>query len=377
MPANKNLNTCLIILLLGFLSSPAWSSDKSVKQKNRYDNVTIASSKTTKKTTKKPSRVKFNKDFTLEEEPSIAARYDFSDDDNKSFFNLMFSNEPGDPVDYEEFYSIARMAFLFGYYDTALQYWLPLANIGYAKAQASLGWMYHSGKGQKQNYKKALKWYRKAAKQNHPIAQNNLGVLYEKGWGVKRNYATAAKWYKESAEWGYSYGQYNYGDALRRGRGVRRNKNESIYWLDLASLQGVDQANALLGRASTAISHDPGTGSTALKQKTWIMLKNPRYFTIQLAQGKNTQELKKFIKKSKMTGKFAYYVVKKDNKKTYNLIYGSFPSFTSAEQKLRRLPKFALKNKPWIRKYRNVQEEIKGKNKVKLNSPNLMGPSFR
>ena len=377
MPAYKNLNTCLIILLLGFITSPAWSADVSNKGKSRSVTVAKAKPKAAKTTSKKTTQFKFNNELTIEEEPSIAARYDFSADINKSFFNMVFSDEPGDPVNYEEYYGIARMAFLFGYYDTALEYWLPLANIGYAKAQASLGWMYQSGKGQKQSYKQAIKWYLKAAKQDHPIAQNNLGVLYEKGWGVRRNYAKAAKWYKEAAEWGYSYGQYNYGDALLKGRGVRKSRKKAHYWLDLASLQGVDQANALLGRASTAISHDPGTGSTALKQKTWIMLKNPRYFTIQLIQGKNTKELKNFIKKSKMTGKFAYYVVEKNKKKTYKLIYGAFPSFTSAEKKLKKLPKFALKNKPWIRKYRNIQDEIKGKSKTKLNSPNLMGPSFR
>lgn len=340
------LKACAVALFLGLVSSPSYSKLKAI-------------------------------DLPLEEDPEISERYDFSNDNSVSFFELYFSDEPGDPVDYEEFYSIARMAFLFGFYETALEYWQPLANVGYNKAQASLGWMYHSGKGVKQNYKKAFKWYVKAANQNHAIAQNNLGVLYEKGWGVKRNYRNAVKWYREAAEWGYSYGQYNYGKMLREGKGVRKNKKQADYWLDLASIQGVKQANTLLGRkAAPALSHDPGnSAATALKKEVWIMLKNPRYFTLQIMQADSKKELEDFINKTSLQGQFAYYTVNKDKKQIYKLIYGVFPSFTSAEKKKVALPRLVLKNKPWIRKYKNIQDEIKDKLKKEDTAKKPAAPS--
>lgn len=139
-------------------------------------------------------------------------------------------------------YKTGRMAFLFGQYDIAMKYWLPLAENGYAKAQATLGWMYHTGKGVKADSKLALEWYRKAADQNHTIALNNIGVFYEQGIGVRKDLGIAAKWYREAAEWGYSYAQYNLGLLYKEGRGVKKDMKEAQFWLQIAALQGVEQA---------------------------------------------------------------------------------------------------------------------------------------
>lgn len=149
-------------------------------------------------------------------------------------------------VDIEEEYKLARMAFLFGRYDYAYKIWEPLAYQGNPKAQATLGWMFHTGKGVRKNLKRALMWYRAAAKQNHIVAQNNVGVFYEQGVGVRKSYRKAAKWYREAAEMGYPYAQYNLGVLYHRGKGVKKNRNEAIFWLQIASLQGVKQARRLL-----------------------------------------------------------------------------------------------------------------------------------
>gem|GEM_PF-1940379 len=149
-------------------------------------------------------------------------------------------------VDIEEEYKLARMAFLFGRYEYAYKIWEPLAYEGNAKAQATLGWMFHSGKGVRQNLKRAFNWYRLAAQQNHIVAQNNMGVFYEKGISVSKNYRKAAKWYREAAELGYPYAQYNLGVLYHKGRGVKKDRNEAIFWLQIASLQGVKAARTLL-----------------------------------------------------------------------------------------------------------------------------------
>lgn len=302
----------------------------------------------------------------LQQDPNAFERYDFEDEESTAFFGDFFMDEPGDPVKFDEYYSMARMAFLFGYYDTALQYWQPMANLGYAKAQASIGWMYHAGKGFKQNYTRAFEWYMKAAKQNHAIAQNNVGVLYEKGWGVEQDQTKAVKWYRESAEWGYSYGQFNYGSHLQNGRGVKRDTKKAEYWLNLASLQGVDQANALLGRSdpsqlSRHLIDQSASPSAKLKKKIWIMMKNPRYFTLQVTQGKSVSDLKKYIKQSTKPGPFAYFTSEKNGKIKYHLVYGIFSTFTEAEQTLKTLPPSMTKNMPYIRKFGNIQKDIKKK----------------
>ncbi len=302
----------------------------------------------------------------LQQNQDAFEMYDFEDEESTAFFGDFFMDEPGDPDKFDEYYSMARMAFLFGYYDTAQQYWQPMANLGYAKAQASIGWMYHAGKGFKQDYTQAYEWYLKAAKQNHAIAQNNIGVLYEKGWGVAQDQTEAVKWFKESAEWGYSFGQFNYGRHLRDGRGVKRDTEKSDYWLNLASLQGVKQADALLGKAvpsqlSRHIIDQSASPSDKLKKKIWIMMKNPRYYTLQVTQGNSVSELKKYIEQSSRTGPFAYFTSDKDGKKTYHLVYGIFSTYTEAEQNLKSLPPNMTKSMPWIRKFGNIQKDIKKK----------------
>jgi hypothetical protein len=143
-------------------------------------------------------------------------------------------------------YQRARMAFLFGNYGYALKIFEPLAFQGYAKAEETLAWMFHTGKGVHKNMKRALAWYRAAASNNKPIAQNNLGVFYEQGIEVRQSYKKAAKWYKEAAEVGYSYAQYNLGVLYLKGKGVKKDHDKAIYWLQIASLQGVKEATALL-----------------------------------------------------------------------------------------------------------------------------------
>ncbi len=311
-----------------------------------------------------PSIGEDHTDEALEEKSSAYQKYDFDDEEESNvFFGNFFSDEPSDSIDFEEYYDMARMAFLFGYYDTAIQYWQPMANQGHAKSQASIGWIYQTSKGYKKNYKRAFEWYSKAAKQGHRIAQNNLGVLYEKGWGTRKNISKAAKWYKESAEWGYSYGQFNYGKLLLEGRGVKRNKSKATYWLDLASLQGVRQANGLLGKSirSSPSKHIAKNSKKPLQlqKKTWILLKNPRYYTLQLIQGKSKKDLVNYIERTEAMGQFAYYVSERKRKKIYNLIYGVFTSYSKAKLAMNSLPTKMLDSRPWVRRFGSIQKHIK------------------
>ena len=50
-------------------------------------------------------------------------------------------------------------------FKAALKKFKPLAEKGYLKAQARLGWMYANGKGVPQDYKEAAKWYQLAGEQ--------------------------------------------------------------------------------------------------------------------------------------------------------------------------------------------------------------------
>jgi TPR repeat protein len=69
-----------------------------------------------------------------------------------------------------------------GDFATALREWKPLAELGDARAQSMLGWMYDVGQGVSQDYKTAVKWYRLAAEQGDADAQHNLNILSKPWW---------------------------------------------------------------------------------------------------------------------------------------------------------------------------------------------------
>lgn len=194
---------------------------------------------------------------------------EFLDDD------IDVDEEAEEKNQYEVDYQRARMGFLFGHHEFAYQIWEPLASEGYAKAQANLAWMYHTGKGVTKDLDKAREWYTLAAKQNHVIAQNNLGVFYEQGLGdLNKNPKRAAKWYREAAEVGYSYAQYNLGVLYLRGHGVKRDIDEAIFWLEIAALQGVAQAQSELDKINKHAGARTKTSKGKTKKKpTWVRKK--------------------------------------------------------------------------------------------------------
>jgi uncharacterized protein len=95
-------------------------------------------------------------------------------------------------------------AFNAGDYPTAFSTWWPLAKAGDAKSEASLGFMYYSGKGVRRDDQRALFWFRRAAEAGQPTAQFFLGLEYFYGRGVPRDLAQAYSWCDIALTNGYS-----------------------------------------------------------------------------------------------------------------------------------------------------------------------------
>lgn len=73
------------------------------------------------------------------------------------------------------------------------------AHLGDVSAQNELGTRYATGKGEKQDYKKAAYWYEQAAKNGNAEAAYNLAVLHEKGKGVEKNLGKALELCEQAA----------------------------------------------------------------------------------------------------------------------------------------------------------------------------------
>ncbi len=107
----------------------------------------------------------------------------------------------GQPVHAADF-TEAASAFEAGDFETALDLWQQLAELGNTAAQNNLGFMYEKGLGVRPNPFTAADWYRRSADQGNPDAQVNLGVLYATGFGVPQDLVEAHKLFHRAAEAG-------------------------------------------------------------------------------------------------------------------------------------------------------------------------------
>jgi uncharacterized protein len=95
-------------------------------------------------------------------------------------------------------------AFNSGDFSHAFSIWWRLSRAGDPKAQASLGFMYYSGKGVQRDDRQSLFWFRQAAEAGQPTAQFFLGMQYFYGRGVPRDLAQAYSWCDIALANGYS-----------------------------------------------------------------------------------------------------------------------------------------------------------------------------
>ena len=292
--------------------------------------------------------------------------YDICEDDDE---------DDGLPLNEIEIrYNDARMAFLFGQFEVAYKAWVPLANVGYAKAQAAIAWMYHTGNGVDKDMNKAIEWYKKAALQGHPIAQNNLGVFFENGTNVPVNEKVAVDWYRNAAESGYSYAQYNLGRMYAEGRGVKQNLKEARYWWQIASRQRVKQASealALLDKKTNpvaqqpkhkpSVAHAPYHSSPVSKARAWIRSQPRHYYTIQLARNKDANRILKLAESAKDLEQplIQFDMLDENGVNWHTLVYGSFSNYQEAEAARRMLPGEFRKWNPWLRRMGDLQNLLK------------------
>ena len=107
---------------------------------------------------------------------------------------------PAQALDFET----GLKAFDTGNYAVAFENWWATAREGDAKSQASLGFLYYSGKGIRRDDQKSLYWFRRAAEAGQPTAQFFLGLHYYYGRGVRRDLARAHSWCDIAMTNGYS-----------------------------------------------------------------------------------------------------------------------------------------------------------------------------
>ena len=101
------------------------------------------------------------------------------------------------------------------------------AELGYAMAQNSLGYLYLNGYPEK-DYKEAMHWFKKAAAQNLAISQYNIGYMYLNGYDVKKDNIEAFIWFSKSANQNCSEGLLYQGFCYKEGWGCTKDYGKAM-----------------------------------------------------------------------------------------------------------------------------------------------------
>ena len=142
--------------------------------------------------------------------------------------------------------------FVVGYFSTPLEQYLKYAREDKDWVYESLGHFYKEGlRGCAQDYAEAAKWYTKAVEKNRwPSAHSchSLGDLYASGLGVKQDDKQAVHWYYKAAEQGDVEARYKLGNMYSSGRGVTQDDVQAVHWYYMAAEAELPEAQYELGK---------------------------------------------------------------------------------------------------------------------------------
>lgn len=160
---------------------------------------------------------------------------------------IVFISNLSHSVENNNSYDYGFKMYKSGYYQKALEIWMPLANDGNVEAQHMIGMIYVSDQSAMKDYSKAMIWFRKAAQHGYVSSQYMIGYMYEFGQNGRPDYSKALKWYLKAAENGDTYSQYKTGMLYFNGFMIKKDLSKAYKWLKKAAEKGEHHAQYKLG----------------------------------------------------------------------------------------------------------------------------------
>ncbi|WP_455209899.1 AAA family ATPase [Kaarinaea lacus] len=97
-----------------------------------------------------------------------------------------------------------------------------------------------------------------------------------------------------------------------------------------------------------------------IHQETWLLEQKPDYYTLQLVAGYQKSTVNNYLRRHKLPAtELAYYRSINKGNDWHSLVFGIFPDYGSAKLAIDGLPSKVRQSKPWIRRLKNIQKEIK------------------
>jgi TPR repeat protein len=137
---------------------------------------------------------------------------------------------------------IAYGAYQRGYYLTALNLALPLADSGDPAAQTLIGELYWNGFGVARDRKKAIEWYEFAANAGNREAQFIYGNLLLRGQFIKEDKTAGEAFLRKAAESGHARAQFNFAQIITARRPTWSGFKAALPWYEKAAESGLADA---------------------------------------------------------------------------------------------------------------------------------------
>ena len=185
---------------------------------------------------------------------------------------------------------------------------------------------------QTEDYAKAIAIWMKLAEQGDPIAQYNLAVFYREGYGTNSNRSQSKRWFKAAAQ---------------------HRLVQAANQFDKNIIKPIDEDNYQVAAGESATQNYSENDPLG-----WVLIQNPKYYTLQLASSKSEEKIKQYYDENEMQGKGGYYKSERDGEIWYYLIYGAYNSSGQANTDIAKLPEEIRKWSPWVRRLGNIQKVV-------------------
>lgn len=139
-------------------------------------------------------------------------------------------------------------AFQRGYYLTALQLALPLAEEGVASAQTLVAELFAEGFAVPRDMAQASFWYAQAAEAGDPVAQFKYGLMLMSGLYAERDPERGRALMKAAADAGNATAQFNYGQILVDQKPGNDGLLAALPYFENAAVQGIPDAQYALSQ---------------------------------------------------------------------------------------------------------------------------------
>lgn len=180
------------------------------------------------------------------------------------FSDVQQPHDTGSQKQMDKDYENGRAAANRGDFKAAFDKWRSLANVGYAKAQYSMGRLYARGDGVQKDYQEAAYWFGEAAKQGLAEAQFKLGRMYEVGDGIPRSFEESERLYRLASAQGHLDATAHLQKLTSQMTGTKkaenvapqkgmRSKESSGCNLSVAGIESTKDFVAFLERLRTAV----------------------------------------------------------------------------------------------------------------------------